>query len=824
MKHHLKRPAFILALAMLMLFASLAAAESNHLHQEAAVYTPLDERTHEVSKYCSDPDCGMELARYDEKHLFSEGRCSKCGYACPHNSSYTETIAVEGEDDYRWDGAYLTYTVLKITCCETCGQELGREVKEEKLLHETHTDPVHISYTNQGPNSHSEMLTCSLCGTTYSVTEPHQWVRSGCYATDSDDTHTVVMHCTQCGAVEERNEKHSTREARWEIVDRYDCIQVLQCTACRKEIRTEPVPHEKITVQWISGGENTHNKIVECVHCSYSYIVQAEPHNMKRGVCTLCGEKEQPGHTHISWVTSKYISCSAEKHYSVALCDTCGQPLEDRTRTLSHHFDKVTGVCYECGYARDGHAHDVDMTWNEALSDDTRHVSSGVCKVCGTTVMVSGEHHSANMVSEYVDDETERQYGTCSECGHKMVILTYHNASEVINQHDSETHWRYCYYCAHKLNESRHAYVEKNGKLCCDVCGYEREAEPPHEHELVYSHAIPVPNGRCCYQVYVCSQCGVSFSKQTEHERNESASYEPLSKEEHIAAFRCVNCGKNVSIYENHIIENDICVYCGAHVHIHQFEECRSNVNPHLYYYQCRCGEIEREEIRPCELQSHYHALSETQHEFRYECIICGSVKGRNTTDHVFVSGSCEMCGYVPDTPIPVENDLLPGAAFPDAVVSYQSGGSEVTLRGSLLSPWHVLAIDGEMVECLPDVFLPEGAEQLACVLRPANVPEDGFYEMLLDREQMQVLVSSGIASLRVLINGHEILILEDVTSALRRMDEQKTKELMIFFCLNPDAPEGVRDTSAYLFVSSLFDLFEMEKNTETEMITGLEF
>ena len=93
---------------------------------------------------------------------------------------------------------------------------------------------------------------------------------------------------------------------------------------------------------------------------------------------------------------------------------------------------------------------------------------------------------------------------------------------------------------------------------------------------------------------------------------------------------------------------------------------------------------------------------------------------------------------------------------------------------------------------------------------------------MLLTRQQMRDLALSGIGSLRVEINGYEIVILTDVTDALRRMDEQQTEEIVIIFCLNPDAPEGARDTNAYLFVSVPFDLYETAETAEPEQTDGL--
>ena len=171
-----------------------------------------------------------------------------------------------------------------------------------------------------------------------------------------------------------------------------------------------------------------------------------------------------------------------------------------------------------------------------------------------------------------------------------------------------------------------------------------------------------------------------------------------------------------------------------------------------------------------------------------------------------------------------MENDALTGEGkdYSNAAVTILSGNSEFTLRGSLLLPWHVLAIDRKAVECLPEVYQPEGSQRPVCVFRPENVPEDGFYEMLLTRQQMRDLVLSGIGSLRVEINGYEIVILTDVTDVLRRMDEQQTEEIVIIFCLDPDAPEGARDTSAYLFVSVPFDLYETIVTAEPEQTDGL--
>ncbi len=819
---------FLILTALCLCTLAGAETESNHIHREAAAYTPIDDRTHEVSKYCTDPDCGMELSRYEEEHSFADGTCSKCGHACPHSSTHTESIPVEGENDYKWDGAYLTYTVLKITCCEKCGTELSRNVGEERLLHETHTNPVHISYSNENKNSHTEKLACSLCGTVYSVSRSHQWVQAGCYETDSKDTHTVIMHCSQCGAVEERTQNHSLREARRETVDNSFCVQVLQCSECGKEIRMEPVQHSFSLERYVSGtlfgGERFHNRVLKCDLCSFSYVEQNEPHQWKYGVCTLCGEKKVPDHEHRNndYENAVFTSCSATEHFRCLLCSVCGQPSE-RPTPEPHRFDPATGICRDCGYARDGHAHEVDLVYDENLSDDEHHVFTGVCSICGRTVIENGEHTVSNKTYTNSDDNTCIETGICTRCGHASVKRLHHSSDYSFIPRE-ETHYYYCKNCKGRFCEAPHTYVEQDGKLRCAACGYEREAPAPHEHQLVFSYAFADDQKRMCRWVYTCSECGLDYCELKNHEPLGDAGYDAADDERHIATFFCRYCQKMVKVSEKHIFENDKCVYCGMYVHIHSFEEYSSAVDPHLYYYQCRCGKIDREEIRPCELQSRYRVLSETQHEFRYECVICGAVKGKSTVNHIFVNGICETCGYVQGTDVPVENDALTGEGkdYSNAAVTVLSGNSEFTLRGSLLLPWHVLAIDRKAVECLPEVYLPEGAQRPVCVFRPENVPEDGFYEMLLTRQQMRDLVLSGIGSLRVEINGYEIVILTDVTDVLRRMDEQQTEEIVIIFCLDPDAPEGARDTSAYLFVSVPFDLYEMENVAEPEQTAGL--
>lgn len=58
--------------------------------------------------------------------------------------------------------------------------------------------------------------------------------------------------------------------------------------------------------------------------------------------------------------------------------------------------------------------------------------------------------------------------------------------------------------------------------------------------------------------------------------------------------------------------------------------------------------------------------------------------------------------------------------------------------------------------------------------------------------------------------------------SVLNTRHEQQTEELVIFFYLDPDAPEGARDTNAYLFVSVPFDLYETVETAEPEQTDGL--
>lgn len=61
----------------------------------------------------------------------------------------------------------------------------------------------------------------------------------------------------------------------------------------------------------------------------------------------------------------------------------------------------------------------------------------------------------------------------------------------------------------------------------------------------------------------------------------------------------------------------------------------------------------------------------------------------------------------------------------------------------------------------------------------------------------------------------NNILALPDAEPALQKAEEADTESLSVYFHLSPDAPEGVLDTIACLFVSYLADLFETMETAE---------
>ena len=760
---------FPVFLTILLLVSVFAAAEPNHVHRSSYAYTPLDGSSHTVSEYCSDPDCGMELKRYDEEHRFSEGFCSKCGYACPHDSTHTESIPVEGENDYQWDGAYLTYTVLKITCCEQCGQELNREVKEEKILHETHTNPVHISYNNENDIIHTEKLACSLCGTEYTVSEVHEWTHISYF--QEEETHTDVLRCNSCGAMKEIVQEHSYEQTGLRVVGDSGHIREVICTVCGMK-RDMPLEEHQLSFLFWSGNEQGHWKYNKCDVCQrvVSNINAYEPHKMEGDeykTCSVCGYSDNHwGHTLWESDIDGYIILDNKLHRAYGECDTCGGKIY---QVSYHSFNPVTQVCDQCGYQRDDCLHDPVVTVNKEMASEWNHCYHYACKKCGKEwngEMMKHTFRFNGYLTEKATLLTHTIEMECIFCGYKKITEQEHASEITITP---EGHTVHCTECDYKKTEQHH--LVGADKAECEFCGY-----VDHVHHWVLDH-IGTHN-TYCFDVFKCDHPGCPETKNGDGRWHDldmaDVTHIPIDLNDnvHKVVYTCPYCQNIIEDMqrESHTFGADhTCKICG-YVHSPKFELKTDEKNIHHTWEECSCGAKQNEQTTAHRYVSEYTTVDETKHRFVYLCEICGRTLSDITENHDIEGGVCKLCGYGENT---VNEELVPNAgdvtvpengnvSVPDAG---EAPALPAELQQLLKGGWFTLTVQGTEVSCTIALEKTEDSPEMTLVLLPEfESPEDIL--LSVTAESLRQMKACGVTQLKLEL-AEEILLAVDVDGLL---------------------------------------------------------
>lgn len=188
--------------------------------------------------------------------------------------------------------------------------------------------------------------------------------------------------------------------------------------------------------------------------------IPATGHNYVKGVCTVCGAKEDHDHFSETYVTDK------DSHWKN--CDKCGEMFAFGT----HTFEGDT--CTVCGYERP-HIHQ----FGEYKSDQNGHWKE--CSTCGET-----DEKSAH---EFKD-------GKCSVCGYEC---KHSYGDSYIT--DETNHWKECKICGKATEKSAHQFVGDK----CSICGHERD----HVHSYGDSYEFDY---NCHWKV--CEGCGEATGKE----------------------------------------------------------------------------------------------------------------------------------------------------------------------------------------------------------------------------------------------------------------------------------------------------------------------
>ena len=474
------------------------------------VYTPVDDKYHEVSGYvvtvvyCTDcllilsEDAEDERSSRQEKHDFSDddGSCYYCGAenTCPHSNTYT---------NYYWQDVEYTPIDEKTherrghretnIWCEDCDVLLSKEVSAEI------TSEIERHWFEDG--------VCDQCGAENTCAHNNTYI--GEYWLDveytpiDEKTHERRGHrvtriwCEDCEMtlseevspeISSEIERHWFEDGACEV-----CGYVNTCSHAHTTVEKYPSDEGEYTA--IDGWQHQwrgHLTIeLRCLDCEETLsseqgeelVSQIWDHEFQDGVCYQCGYVNTCTHrytyvdtfldlgTGIMTPVDEYVhEFSGYPMYSEH-CMDCGEELkrwtgtENVTRLEDHYFE--AGVCGGCGYSINCAHKRVDR-WTgfegstyEDVGNDRYHISHGtlykyeICLDCDKILSRETSDFTKKESHVYVN-------GRCVNCGHVKAC----DHSRTV-----ESEWEKP--CEYKdVSATSHTYrviLEKH--LECAICG-----------------------------------------------------------------------------------------------------------------------------------------------------------------------------------------------------------------------------------------------------------------------------------------------------------------------------------------------------------------
>ena len=305
--------------------------------------------------------------------------------------------------------------------------------------------------------------------------------------------------------------------------------------------------------------------------------IPAKGHDYEKGVCTVCGAKEEHDHASEVYVTDK------SSHWKN--CDKCGEMFAFGT----HEF--AGDICTVCGYERE-HVHSYG---DDYKTDETNHWK--VCETCGE----AGDKEAHNFDGD-----------VCTVCGYERDHV--HSYGDDYKT-DENNHWKVCETCGEATDKEAHKF---DGDVCT-VCGYERE----HVHSYGDDYKTDETN-----HWKVCETCGEPTEKEAHnfdgdvctvcgYEREHVHSYGDDYKTDETNHWKvCETCGE-AGDKEAHNFDGDVCTVCGyERDHVHSYgDDYKTDENNHWKVCET-CGE----------------ATDKEAHKFvGNKCSVCGYTKSGGT-------------------------------------------------------------------------------------------------------------------------------------------------------------------------------------------------
>ena len=761
----MKKYSVILLAALCAFLLTAACGESNdpenanaaHTHTIAYRYAEEDETSHWRIAYCTNWMCGEELGAELEDHSLSKGFCSLCGYVCLHEGdTREETVVHEGSAKY--DGTYIVYDVTVVTYCEDCGGEVSRRDGTVSEIHQIHSQPQHISWMPNGKYDHIEVVKCGLCGQTYQLGGiPHE-----------------PEHLNWFSAGEEEGD-----------------IELVRCSVCGEVYEKAPVAHDWAHDSWQDKGYKVgHAEAFRCLRCGITKETQTVGHTMKNGYCTVCLSAD---HVHkVQPSTSGNAGCEdigdPNVHVYFLVCKICGAHFDKRVKSHTYPNYNFSEKCGGCGYLKDGCEHSiVTLSVRSDYTQDV-HTVEAVCGKCGKTITREEKH-------------------------------------SFVCKQDEKLHWDECKSCGYRINVAAHELSYSVINCICFPCGYIQHIHG--DYEWTYGEwrmNDEKEEMRSCY----CGYPGCEYNRREVQPHSIAVTGTEQIENDHVyhyvvtACSSCKDPAMVKRIKAEHRFVDGVCDECGYTQHVHRYTILeQSTVNPHIVWDVCECGDRINRRTTEHEYAVVYEPIDGISHRFSYCCSVCGDVNFSTVEDHLIEQQACVRCKYRMDE----ANDFavaVPSAeAEPERQTEAKPANAKV-LPISENSVFHflpelpeavrrerVLSIDGRIAETTLDVKYLEETDSYMAVIVPESVPEDGFYELLLTYDYLEALDSCGIVSLSVRIRDEELLLIEDIQTAMNAIYENGLDDLSAFFARDPDADENAKGREAYLLAAYPYDLYE---------------
>lgn len=269
------------------------------------------ETTHESKYLC----CG-EIVVEEEPHEWNNGKCSECGYGCPHkggSATCTEKAVCDicgqtyGElaSDAHTQQAVWTITAETHEKTYPCCNAVAVEEEPHEWKNGVCTECGYECLHSGGEATCAEKATCATCGEKYGDLKPHS------YSTEWSADETSHWHeCTECGAkTDEAKHADTDKDHKCDI-----CKAVMsQCADTDKDHKCDLCGK---TLSEHSGGTATCKDKAICEICGESY-----------------GELDGNNHADMKHIEAKAATKTSEGNIEYWYCSGCGKYYKDAAAT-----------------------------------------------------------------------------------------------------------------------------------------------------------------------------------------------------------------------------------------------------------------------------------------------------------------------------------------------------------------------------------------------------------------------------------------------------------------------------------------------------------